>query len=108
MYNSLFISPRLKRGLHIYRRQPAALVLGWSFKEALMVPVNVSEHLWVLLGWNIPSLISAGLASSPRGPGFSLGTALAQWPGARPVHGEEHKAASVADMLLNFTILFGW
>lgn len=83
-------------------------MLGWRFEHALMVAVNVSEHLWVLLGWNIPSFISAGLASSLRGPSFSLGTALAQWPGARPVHGEEHKAASVTDMLLNFTILFGW
>lgn len=108
MYNSLFISPRLKRGLHIYHSQPAALVLGWRFKDALMVAVNVSEHLWVFLGWNIPNVISAGLASSPRGQPFSLGTALVQCPGARPVDGEEHKAASVTDMLLSFTILFAW
>lgn len=73
-----------------------------------MVAINVSEHLWVLLGWNIPSFISAGLASSPRGPAFPLGAALVQWPGARPVHGKEHKAANVTDLLLNFTILFGW
>lgn len=68
----------------------------------------MSQHLWILLGWNIPSFISAGLASSPRGPAFPLGTALVQWPGARPVHGKQHKAANVTDMLLNFTILFGW
>lgn len=84
------------------------MVLAWRFKDALMVAIYVSEPLWVLLGWNIPSFISAGLASSPRVPTFPLGTALVRWPGARPVPGEEHKAASVTDTLLNFTILFGW